>query len=335
MARKFFNQKVKKSKSKNPALLVTLILIGVIATIILIVLIVKSLNKKPDNAVIKIRDVVAVEINSELPDKTIFFAELENVKEKDIKVSFENVKVDTVGKYEVTLKVYGKSYKSTLEVVDTESPKLEAKDHTIRVGDTYTAKDFVKSCTDNSGISCIVEFYDKGLNQEGDKLSYSNYVKEGTYTVQIIAKDPSGNTSYSMAKLVIGSGQAEKPTTCKYGNDSYDKDTYTIAVNVTENGCALDLNLYQSETILAPIKDLIEAETAKLKKEMNVLKLDSKNIYLNSSIGPVLNESGKGVVGYTVYMEVYLGNDDNKEVIESFYVNQYGGRNYIVNKYLK
>ncbi len=335
MARKFFNEKVKTSKSNNPAVLVALILIGVLATIILIVLIVKSLNKKPDNAVIKIRDVVAVEINSELPDKTIFFAELENVKEKDIKISFENVKVDAVGKYEVTLNVYGKKYKSTLEVVDTESPSLEAKDYTIQAGEAYTAKDFVKSCTDNSGVSCIVEFYDKGLSQEGDKISYSNYTKEGTYTVQIMAKDPSGNTSYSMAKLIIGNGKTDKPTTCKYGDGKYDEGTYTLAVNVTENGCALDLNLYQSDSIIAPVKELITYQTEKLKKEMTVLKLDTKNIYLNSSIGPVLNESGKGVVGYTLYMEVYLGSEDNKEVIESFYVNQNGGRNYIVNKYLK
>ncbi len=36
-----------------------------------------------------------------------------------------------------------------------------------------------------------------------------------------------------------------------------------MAVDVTDNGCALDLNLYQNEEILAPVNELIKSETEK------------------------------------------------------------------------
>lgn len=57
-------------------------IVGVLIVIAIGVLIsVKSKNNHKD-AVIKIRDSVAVEVNSKLPDKTLFFSELEVSKKK-------------------------------------------------------------------------------------------------------------------------------------------------------------------------------------------------------------------------------------------------------------
>lgn len=332
MARKFFNQKIKKHHSTST------IVIGSIVGLLLVIsigVIISVSGGGHKDAVIKIRDSVAVEVNSKLPDKTLFFAELENVLEKDIKVSFDNVDLKKIGKYDIDLKVYKKKYQTVLEVVDTESPDFVVKDYSIPVGGTYKASDFVEYCEDNSGEECQIEFYDLGLSQEGEKVDYSNYTKEGSYKLQIVAKDSSGNsTSPTAVNLIIGSASSN-PTSCNYGNSEYDSNQYNLAVNVSEDGCALDLNLYQNENIVAPVKALIDSETKKLEKEFSKLNLNTKDIYLNSNIGPVLNNTGTGIVGYTLRMEVSIINSKGeKEVIEDYYVNINGGRDYIVNKYL-
>lgn len=337
MARKFFNQKVKKAKKKINT--TTYIIIGGIVLAVLIVISVFIIilnNNRHKDAVIKLRDNLAVEVNTGYPDKTLFFYELENVKEKDIKVNYKNVDLKEVGKYNLTLKIYGKKYKTTLEVVDTESPTLEAKDYAIAAGEEYSPKDFVANCTDNSGKECIIEFYKLSLDQDGKEYDFGSFTKEGTYTIQIVAKDESGNSTVPVsAKLSIGEKQS-KPISCKYGNSDYDNSKYNLAINVTDNGCALDLNLYQNDNIVAPVKSLLNAEEEKLKKEFSKIKVDTKTLYLNSNIAPVLNITGKGIVGYTLYIEVSIQNTNGeKEVIESYYLNQSGNRDYIVNKYLK
>ena len=59
-----------------------------------------------------------------------------------------------------------------------------------------------------------------------------------------------------------------------------------------------------------------------------------KNIYINTDITTVLNTAGKGVVGYTLKVTVSIKNNNKEEVIEEYYVNLNGGREYIINKYL-
>lgn len=331
MARKFFNQKVKKSSSISTGIIVVISICVLLIVIAVGVIISVSSGGKHKDAVIKMRDSVAVEINSELPDKTLFFAELENVAESDINVSYSNVDLAKIGEYEVTLKIYGKNYTSKLVVVDTESPELVLKDLSINVGDTYSADDFVSKCTDNSNEGCIIEFF----SQEGSNIDYGAYTKEGTYTVQIIAKDDAGNlSSPASAKLTIGAGSGEYPTYCKYGNSEYDTNEYILAVNVTENGCALDLNLYQDEATLSPVKALLASEETKLKNEFKTLNLGVENIYVNSNINPVMNTSGTGVVGYTLFLELsILNSNGEREIIESYYVTTSGTRQYIVNTY--
>lgn len=336
MARKFFNQKIKKKKVDSK--LIYFIIAGSIILLLIITLLTLYIinNSKLKKATIKLRDNIAVEINNDYPDKTLFFSELENVKEKDIKINYKKVSLDKVGKYNVVIKIYGKKFKTTLNVIDTESPILKVKDFNIEVGDSYSPNDFVESCTDNNGKDCIIEFYTLSLTQDGKNYDFSNFTKEGTYSVQIIAKDESGNeTPPSTATLSIGK-KTTKPENCKYGTAEYDTNKYNLAVNVSDNGCALDLNLYQSEAIVAPVKSLLTSEEEKIKKEFSKIKINTDTIYFNSNISPVLNISGKGIVGYTLFIEVSILNQDNqKEIIESYYLNHLGKRDFIINKYLK
>ena len=262
---KFFNQKVKKNKSNFTSIIVVCSIVGILLLIFVAVMASVFGGNKHSDAVVYLRDDAAIEVNNKDIDKTLFFEELKNVKESDIKVDYSKVNFNEVGTYEVNITIYKKKYKAKLQVVDTESPILKVKDVTISVGDTYKAKDFVESCKDNSNKECNVEFYDSEVNQNGEKLNYGSFTNEGTYTIQLIASDESGNkTSPVSATLNIGKGSS-KPTKCTYGNNEYDKNS-TMAVDVTDNGCALDLNLYQNEEILAPVNELIKSETEKVKK---------------------------------------------------------------------
>ena len=48
----------------------------------------------------------------------------------------------------------------------------------------------------------------------------------------------------------------------------------------------------------------------------------------------VLNTTGKGVVGYTLKFTVSIEKNNSEEVIEEYYININGGREFITNKYL-
>lgn len=334
---KFFNQKVKKGRSKtksnnNKVLLISII--AVVAVIIIGVLICVFFRDSHDDAIVKIRDIIAIEVNNENVDKNLFFEQLENVKEKDIKITYKNVDFSEIGTYDVVIKIYGKKYNSKIQIVDTEVPELVIKDVKINLGESYKANDFVKSCQDNSNKECIIDFYDLSLDQNGEKIDYRNYTKEGSYEILIVASDASGNkTSPMKATLTIGKTSEVKPITCKYGNAEYDT-TNILAVNVTKEGCALDLNLYNDENVLAPVNELIKSENEKIKKELSKINLGVKNIHVNSETATVLNTTGKGVVGYTLKFTVSIEKNNNEEVIEEYHININGGREFITNKYL-
>ena len=173
------------------------------------------------------------------------------------------------------------------------------------------------------------------INQNGEKVDYRNFTKEGHYDLEIVASDDAGNkSSPQKATLIIGKNDTYKPITCNYGNGEYD-ETNIIAVNVTNGGCAIDLNLYDNEEVLAPINKIKDSEKEKLKKEFSKINLGVKNIYINTDITTVLNTAGKGVVGYTLKVTVSIKNNNKEEVIEEYYVNLNGGREYIINKYLQ
>lgn len=332
MARKFFNQKVNNTRK---TIIQILIISGSILGIIICFVMVNIFsNNNNNNAKITMRDSVAIEINTNYPDKTVFFEELENVKEDNIKISYADADISKIGEYPVAIKINNKTYKSILKVVDTEAPTLKLKDLTIKKGDKYTAKDFIESCTDNSKEDCKIDFYNLATDQDGNTINYDNYINEGIYTIQISASDKSENTIIESTTLTIGEGNNNitTPTTCKYGNNNYDKQKHVLASDVTENGCALDLNLYKNEKIMAPVKNLMEQETKKLKNEFSKLNVQG-NITLNRYTEAILNTEGNGIVGFSLHMELIVTNNGKEEVAESYYVKTDGTRVYSINKY--
>ena len=298
MARKFFNQKV--NNSQKTLIQVIIIVASLIGIIICFLIASHFLNKAKDKpkATIEMRDSVAVEVNTSYPDKTLFFSELENVDEKEIDISFNNADLTKIGDYPVKIKVFDKEYDSVLQVVDTMSPTLTLKSYTINSNESYTLNDFIIDCVDNSKEACEINYF------TGTDIDYGSYTTPGEYQIQIIAGDSSGNTTVQETTLTINSSN-DKPIipsdSCQYGNGEYDKDKYILALNVTENGCGRDLNLYQSDVVLEGVNKLMNQETEKLQKEFSKLNIDGQ-ISLVRNPAAVLNLTGNGLVGYTIHL---------------------------------
>ena len=335
MAGRFFNQRVKGSST---GFLKNLIIGGIFLILLVVsVIILLAINKddSPD-PIISMREKVTIEINSELPDKELFFSELQNVDADDINISFADADISKVGSYPIEITLYNENYSSILEVIDSQSPIITTKRVAINIGESYKAEDFIESCEDNSKEECKIEFYDLAKDQQGNLIDYSSYSEEGTYTIQIVAVDSSGNsTTPTNATLIIGNGEGEL-TTCNYGNSEYDSNAYILGINVAQNNCALDLNLYQNETTSKPAYDLAENDTKKLNKEINKLNLSDNVIEKNVKrlITPVLNTSGLGLVGYTVHIDLTLiYADGSEELVASYYIDLNGNRVYSTNKF--
>lgn len=341
MAGKFFNQKVKGSsnRSMKAYLIVGGCILVIFITVILIVSIDGGGSANTPDPIIEMQDRVLVEINGEIPDVSAFFRELQNVSSDDISPDFSGVNLTQIGTYNVNIEINGTNYRSSIEVVDTTAPMLATRDVTINVGESYDAEDFVTSCIDNSNESCEVAFYESGLDQDGNTINYSSYTAEGSYTIQIVASDSSGNvTPAQSVTLTIGDGgNTGTPTTCRYGGSEYDSNTYILGVNLAaaNNGCALDLNLYQDPGIQKAARDLADADTQKLQREVYNINVDReipRNLDIN--INPVLNTTGNGLVGYTVEMVLSLQySDGTEEVIAQYYLDTDGNRVYSINKY--
>ena len=104
-----------------------------------------------------------------------------------------------------------------------------------------------------------------------------------------------------------------------------------MSVDITKDKCALDLNLYYDDDTMKPANNMIVKEQSKIIKYIETVKLDVKNIRFSNSVTPILNNSGKGIVGYEI--EISLSNDDNKEVFAVYKLKADGTRIYSVNKY--
>jgi uncharacterized membrane protein YvbJ len=95
MAKKFFYNKVYNPRKK----IISYTIIGVaLIGIVLCFWISKNFRTNDSNAVIKLRDSVSVEVNSSLPDKTVYFQELSGVKEDNINVNTDQVDLSKVGR---------------------------------------------------------------------------------------------------------------------------------------------------------------------------------------------------------------------------------------------
>ena len=332
MAKKFFNQKVKKKKKS--ALGPILIIVGCSALILVIVIIMLNLNKNGnhDDALIRIRESVSIEMNGQLPEKTTFFSELKNVDESSISIDYGNANLSVPGEYPVTIRVYNKDYYSKLIVIDTVPPVLTLAPLTILTGDQYKPSDFVLECVDNSGLECYFDYFKNAVDNKGNSINFGSYTKEGTYVIKIVAYDQAGNVSEPVeTQLLIVKG-AEPVETCSYGENNLEKGT-PISIKVTDTNCSLNPKAYNDPDVLSTTNTLIENEKGKLSNEFKSINLNTQNVMIDAEIVPVFNETTTGLVGYLVNITVYIERQVEKDIIEQYYINLDGSRTYTINKY--
>ena len=339
---RFFNGKVKNDKS-------TLIRYGVIAggvLLIIIIIILIAVNSHGSKGTLTLNKVTEVEVNTELPDKTKFFKEIVNFDKNDIEIDYNDADISTVGSYTVTLSAKG-SEDVELKVVDTTAPTLTLKEYTVGYGDPYFVEDFVSSCTDNYDKECTVEFFRESSDSNGNAIDYSSYTELGTYSIMIVAKDENGNVSEPQTtSLIIQEDATVSPTNCEFGNLDVSSDlSYPIAVTVgdKETSCAINRDLWDNEDVKSAVDKFYNEDYERLKTQLTpVLEEEYPDKDAKISVYPhyvaILNKSLKGLVGYAVYVKVYIAPTDYEGSIDStenlkmaYYLNSDKTREYDVN----
>ncbi len=334
MAKKFFYNKVHNTKKT----IINLVIIGVCIIGIIICFIVTS-NFQGENKVngeLSLKSEVTIEVNENF-NVEIFFSKISNVDLNKIKITYpDNYDKSIPGTYQITLTIDKKDYNTNLKIVDTKKPELKLKELIINENQTYNAKEFVTSCTDNSGKDCNIEFYAEDLNDDGQLIDYSNYTKEGIYPIKIVAKDSSNNQTVLETSLIIKKENEDKPpitespSTCKYGNNSYDKDSYILALDISNGGCAVSFDTYYNKN--DEIDKITETETVRIIKDIDKLNLQGK-IYVTRNITAIPNLTNEGIVGYELEIIYKLENEDSSEIVAKYKLDVSGNRNFSINKY--
>ena len=335
MAKKFFYNRV--YNTKRTIINIVIISICVIGVILCFIITsnFQAKDNNPTQGTLSIKEEVTIEVNEKFTNE-IFFSKIENFDVNNIKVEYpENYDPSTPGTYEVNLEINDKINTVKLKVIDTIKPELKLKTITINEGESYKANDFVSECTDNSQKDCKIEFYKNGVDEDNNKVDYSSYKKAGTYTVKIVAKDESDNEIVEETNLTINGKNQPKPPTpteCKYGNNEYNKDNFLIAIDVTNNNCAVSLDLYKDNSMTEEINKLMNTETTRIKKDVENLNL-SGTLALNRKVTAVVNTSGDGIVGYELYMLVNITKNDKTDTVVEYKVDKNGKRVFISNPY--
>lgn len=363
---KFFNGKVKKRNSN--LLKYVLIGAGILLAVILAIIMAKKAIEKNKKIEILPKEKVVLEINSEYPDVDSLFIKIKNLNKELIKVDYNGLNMGLTGEY-IVIADAGNSgkYEIPVSIVDTQAPNLVLKEKfEIESGKEYTITDFIISCDDNSKEECKIEYMAAGA------IDFSSFTEDGTYEIYIIATDVNGNTTESQkTTLIIGNStileepqepqtpeepqEPQDPTimdpipeTCKFGSLEPDKNQYDFPVAYIagdkEKGCAIDRDLWDNDEIQNDVYEFFKEDNEKLKTELNpIIKQNFPN-GANTVVQPkflaVLNENNKGLVGYGIFVEVYIADSsingaiDSKENLKlSYYLNSDLSRKYVINAY--
>lgn len=339
--KKFFNKKVASRKNNliNGCIIIVCI-IGIAACFIL------TRNFSSDESenvevVAKLHQSVNIEVNSSNINKEIFFLQLSGVSDDEITINFDEVLFDTLGEYSAVVNVLDKTETVTVNIVDVTRPVLNLGSHTIEPGEKYSLNDFVVDCTDNSGYDCSIRFKDDAIDSNNNLIDYTSYTKSGTYDIVIVASDPSGNENYVTTKLTINGDNVDSnndddsveddanSTTCTYGKNNY-SDEYILTYDVSNNGCALSLDLYQNESIRESIEIIANKEVLKIQTEVDAIAGLTPDLMITKNVIAILNTSGNGFVGYSLLLQV---KNSDGEIIAEYYLNLDGSRTYVENPY--
>ena len=119
------------------------------------------------------------------------------LKKEDPKAYFtedsDEIDIHTAGEYHVKVKTGLFEHPALVVVTDTEAPVLvPVEDIKLKLGQTISYRSYLSSSDNSSGeIEYDIDSSEVNLN------------KEGTYTVRVTAKDPSGNTDTISFKVTI------------------------------------------------------------------------------------------------------------------------------------
>ena len=345
MAKKFFYNKVYNPKKRKIITIIVIVvaLVGIAACFLLT----RWFSiKKCENAVVKIKDEINVEINSKLPEKSDYFTDLQCINLNSIEVISDNVQLDKLGTYEVYVTAKGSSYTVKINVVDNAAPQLSLKELTIKPNTSYTYNDFVESCSDDSKEECVISFYESALDENGNVIKYDGYSSAGEYEIKIVAKDSANNQVIEKTKLIISdNSQSEDPNkdkpvdnkkACEYGDKSY-SNQYVLTQDITVNGCAIAKDSYISKesSYKEHIVSIADTETRKVQAEINEIKDLDAPLTLNRDIKVIPSSTSPdkdhlGYVGFSLRIEVL---DNNNKTVVNYYLKADGTRSYVSNPY--
>lgn len=135
------------------------------------------------------------ELSSEITEYLLASEELL----EEAKLDISKIDTNTVGEYKANVSIDGYEYEYQIEVVDTTAPQLQLKGSIpcLLVDNEYDIKDFVESYSD---ISNAVTLSFEMTQASGEKLKFS---EEGSYTIVIAAKDPSGNVTREQVEVIF------------------------------------------------------------------------------------------------------------------------------------
>jgi len=202
--------------------------------------------------------------------------------------------------------------------INVSSVSLDYNTIYLEVGESKTVKAYIypsnatnKSVTwssDNKSIATV----------SNGKITG---VKAGTVKVMATVDGKSSSVN------VIVRDKNTSSTTCKYGDTNYNS-SYTLSVNLTNNGCAVNPNNSYNETVSSKDSRNLVQELSNMGFKINVNYFSHKYSYVN-----VKNNSGLGLVGYQITSRVTVIDPDNtyKSLSAEYIINPDGARKFISN----
>lgn len=259
---------------KVKTIVIDLIILFVIAISIILFMIFKPKFDKPlgdyqvNGGKVKVKTELVLPLGSKYPD--IKDLVKYNKTKGKIEIYYEDNLVtsdilDKIGTYKAIINVDDETYESNIIVEDKEAPTLKTRDVTIKLRNKYSINDFIESCTDNSLDNCKIDY---AYSEMGD------YNTIGTYDIDIIAMDSSGNETTSQAKLTIeGSNSAAS-------NNTNEITKYGVKIKTVVTNGKTEV-VYDRTNYSATTEDMIEEASSLIianKKQINdVLKFT--NLY--------------------------------------------------------
>lgn len=135
-----------------------------------------------------------------------FVNQNKEIEDKDLEVTENTNEIISIGIFDVTVQLDGKTYTSVLEIQDKTAPILEVKDIEIEEKGEVTKNSFVVSCEDNSKEECLIFI----LDDKGEEAQIDTSVGTRKYT--LVARDKAGLETKKEVNLTVKKKEPVKNT---------------------------------------------------------------------------------------------------------------------------